>query len=201
MRTTRLLAVAAGVLVALAACGPKPAPAPSPTQPGPAQTAPSQTPAATVAATNPPVQTVLDPCQLVSQQEASALTGASYGPGKREDTQGGKFCWYGANTHNVLEVGVAQAQTVDEARAYKDQMKAQLQQGLQGAPITMAPLAGVGDDAVTISGHIAQANISVSGIYVLKGKIGFMIVDETNGTAPSTAALKAQVETALSRLP
>jgi uncharacterized protein DUF3558 len=200
MRTTRVVAVAAMVLVALVACGPKPAPAP--TQPAATQAAPPQTTAPTnAAATNPPAQTALDPCQLVTQVEASALTGASYGPGKREDTDGGKFCWYGANTHNVLEVGVAEAKTVEEARGYKDQMKAQLQAGLQGAPITMTPLSGVGDDAVTISGQLPKVNISVSGIYILKGKIGFMIVDETNGTAPTTAAIKAAAETSLSRLP
>src|ERR1700694_2508563 len=87
-------------LLALSACGGSNQTAgesPSPT--APAQVTPSAT-------ANPN----LDPCQLVTQQEASQLAGTTYGAGKKETlSSASSICTYGAQTLNVFTVLVAVA--------------------------------------------------------------------------------------------
>ncbi len=52
----------------------------------------------------------LDPCQLVTQDEASTLAHATFGPGKEETiSASGKECVYGYQTTNVMDIIVAQA--------------------------------------------------------------------------------------------
>src|SRR5262245_41931966 len=89
---------------------------------------PTGTPAATPSGVSGSTKTTLDPCELVTQQEASALTGAAFGPGKEEsDPGGGRRCVYGYQTKNVFLVVVVQAPTVELARAVKDQVRAEAQ--------------------------------------------------------------------------
>src|SRR6185437_12140436 len=92
-------------------------PTPVPVLPGGGQSAsPSPTPAATATGT-----TTVDPCQLVTQQEASQLTGVSYGPGKLEvDSAISRRCIYGAQTKHVFEVIFVQGASADQAKAYAD---------------------------------------------------------------------------------
>src|ERR1039457_4982289 len=85
----------------------------------PATTAPAPAPATSTSAT----PTNLDPCQLVTQDEASSLAGATFGPGKEESTGGGKECVYGSQTTNVMDIIVAQAP--DAATAQADYAQAQ----------------------------------------------------------------------------
>jgi Protein of unknown function (DUF3558) len=70
----------------------------------PATTAPSSAPASQSG-----VATSLDPCQLVTSSEASALAGTTFRTGKEESSgQNGKECVYGSQTTNVFTVEVGQ---------------------------------------------------------------------------------------------
>src|SRR5690348_10178293 len=53
--------------------------------------------------------TSLDPCQIVTSAEASALAGANFTTGIEQTTDGGgRICVYGYQTQNVFMVLVAQ---------------------------------------------------------------------------------------------
>src|SRR5512140_600877 len=65
-----------------------------------------------------PASTSLDPCQLITSQEASQLAGASFGAGVESTEVGGlKMCTYGAQTTNVFLVEVIQAADAATAQA------------------------------------------------------------------------------------
>jgi hypothetical protein len=202
--------VAALVLVAtfVAACGSSAASAGAPTS----EATPTATP--TMAATDSPataaslpadlptgVANSLDPCVLVSASEASALTGASYTAGKLETSAGGgKTCWYGSQTKNVFEVVVAQAPDVATAQKVKDTYLAEVGAATGGLPIKPVALSGLGDAAEFIS--FSALSINAVGIYVLKGAIFFALVDEVTGApAPTQAAMVAEAQAVLGRLP
>jgi len=202
---SRVGGVAAAMLVVtLAACSsgtPKANPTPPAT---PATTAPApSTPPATAPAPgggSSTASTPLDPCKLVTQQDASTLTGVSFGPGKLETESGSKRCVYGANTHNVFEVFLAQAASVDEAKGYAAQLRSEFEAQL-GGKLSIGKLSGVGDDAEQLSGSLSSIAVQVAGVYVRKGRIGFAMVDETNGKPPTVAAMVAQAKTVMDQLP
>lgn len=150
------------------------------------------------------VPTSLDPCKLVTAQEASQLAGATYTTGKEETTQGnGRFCWYGAQTTNVFEVVVAQAPDAATLQAEKTAALAKIQQGATG-PAKTTMLTGIGDEAafLSLSQTISGQTLNGSGIYVVKGLVFFAIVDIVLGKpAPSSAAMQAQAQTVITRLP
>ncbi len=153
------------------------------------------------AAPSPTASTTIDPCQLVTQSEASALTGASYGPGEEEsDSSASKRCVYGAQTKNVFEVIVVQAASVDEAKAEKDKLRAEAESKI-GGTVDMSPLTGIGDDAEWLHAGLGYG-IGVAGIYVVKGTVGFGLVDVVVGASPpGQSAMTGQANTVLSRLP
>lgn len=205
----RLSIVAAGGLlaVALTACSTpaKPTAAPTPASTGASPSAtptPTDAPAAAPAPTGSAV-TTLDPCQLVTQQEASALAGVALGPGKHDDVPGGeRRCIYNAGIGTEVTVAVVQAASVAEAQAEKDKVRAEAEQQL-GGPLNLARVSGVGDDAESLSASLdgAGGTLNMNGIYVLKGRTGFAIIGGRLGAAaPSAAALTAQANTVIGRL-
>lgn len=213
MRRTTLLGAAALLAAALAACSSsgKPqadtTPPATPTAATPTATTPTATPPATAPAPGATgsQKVTVDPCALMTQQEASHLAhGRSFGPGKPEtDPGGGKRCVYGGQTRNVFEVIVAQGTSVKQAQAVKNQMVAEAKAKL-GAGIGLTHVAGLGDDAYSIYHTLSEGgvNIQISAVYVLSGTVGIALVDETvDGDAPSTSALVAQANTAIGRLP
>ena len=206
MRQLTISGTAAILAMSLAACSSSGKPLANPTPPATPTTAtPTATAPATGTTSSKPV-TTLDPCQLTTQQEASQLTGRSYGPGKEGGVTGGpKSCIYGARTKNVFTVIVVQGSTTQQAQTMRNAMLAQLKASAANVSLPVTKVPGVGDDAQAIYGNIAVGNgvtLFASGIYVLKGTISFALVDETgNGGAPSTAALTAQAQTVLGRLP
>jgi hypothetical protein len=202
MRSIQTMAAAALLAATLTACSSSGEPTAGPTASGPAAAtgSPTQSATATATATGGSAATTLDPCQLVPQGEAAALAHSSFGPGREEtDPGGGKRCIYGYQTHNVFTVIVVQAATVEQAQAEKAKLLADVDQQI-GATLNLTHVPGLGDDAVTVHSPL-NGLIAVSGVYVLQGTVGFALVDALNGTPPTTAALIAQAQTVLGRLP
>ena len=206
--TAGAVAVLAMMLTACSSSG-KPSANPTLASKPPLLGGPASQPASAPATTPAPgssgsQSTTINPCDLVTQDEASQLTHVSYGPGELEtDSNASRRCVYGSQTHNVFEVILAQAATVEEAKAVKDDLLAQARQS--DIPLPLKHVSGVGDDAQAVKENVSAGgvNICVSAIYVLSGTVGFALVDETNnaGGCPSTAALTDQAQTVISRLP
>ena len=181
----------------------------------PATTAPAPAPATSTSAAPtgllppPPATspTNLDPCQLVTQGEASTLAGATFGPGREESTGGGKECIYGYQTTNVMDILVAQAVDTKTAQAYyaagladaKTTIDSKLPPGTT-AKLNTANTEGIGDKAATITGaaSVAGQTISFTGIYVLSGATFFTIGDLVRAKpAPTVSAIQDQARTTL----
>lgn len=195
---------AAAAILALTACGSTSTAGGTATPSAPAKLSPS--PAGTPAA--------IDPCQVVTQSEASLLAGATYTTSKEETTSGGaKLCSYGAQTVNVFEVLVATAASPSAAQAAWDQEKSEATAELQkvaassGVTFTLnlsdtnlsgADRAAVGTFSASLSGH----TLAGSAIYFLKGANFVAITDLVlDRTPPTTSAMEAQGQTSLGRLP
>jgi hypothetical protein len=150
------------------------------------------------------VPTALDPCQLVTSQEASQLAGASYGAGAESTTSGGgKMCVYGGQTLNVFEVIVGQAPDVATAKAGKAEAEAAIL-AQAGNGLTFTELPNFADGAAYVIGSITVQGQTFNGsaIYVLKGTIFFGFSDLALGhPTPNLAALEAQAQVILGRLP
>jgi hypothetical protein len=200
------LAASAAILV-LAGCGSTSTA--SNTSPTPSAQA-SGSPVAEASA----VPTTTDPCQLVTQSEASQLAGTSYNAGMEDTTSGGgKICWYGAQTVNVFEVLVATASSAAAAQAQWDSEKSQVSAALQKASsapgvtvninVTDTSLSGADRAAVgTFSESGSGHTIAATALYVLKGPVFLAIVDLlVDHAPPTTTAMESEGQTALGRLP
>ncbi len=65
----------------------------------------------------------------------------------------------------------------------------------------MSQLSGIGDDAEWLHAGLGYG-INVAGLYVVKGAVGFGLVDVLVGApAPSQSAMTGQATTVLGRLP
>ncbi len=177
-----------------------------------AAAAPTSAAASTKAAPQAGPATSLDPCQLVTSAEASALAGVSFGPGKSESSgTSGKLCVYGAQTHNVFTVVVGQAKDAATAGAEWVAEQAQAEAALKeqvpsGATVSLhkAGVSGLADKAETVTGSAAISGVQfgASAIFLLKGATFVQFSDVVVGTAPpSTAALESQARTTLGRVP
>lgn len=186
---------------------------------GPSASPPVILPTATPVTTSAPVTlptlpsatavvTALDPCQLVTAQEASTLAGATFGAGVESTTEGNmKICTYGGQTTNVMNVDVVQAPDVATAQAAEAAglaaAKAAAQKQAPGLTFTQTEVSGIGDAALVVSANatIGGQTISLSAIYVLSGTTFFAIIDLVLGkAAPTSAALQAQAQVVLGRL-
>jgi hypothetical protein len=185
-------------------------PPPPPGTSAPASPSPSPTPAASPTGSLKP--TDLDPCQLVTQDEASTLAHATFGPGKELASPGHpKGCIYGSQTKNVLDVVVAQSPDAKTAQAGFAQAQSQAQaQFAEELPpgihvdIHSTNAEGIGDKATTVNWSYSGNGVTIAfaGIYVLKDTVFFTIGDlstETT-TAASVADLKTQAQTVLGRI-
>jgi hypothetical protein len=190
MKTIAAAGAAALLIVTLAACD-HGTPSPSPTSAGPAATGSANAGGHTT--------TTTDPCQLVTAQEASALTGASYGPGTERSTGLGKTCVYGGGTKNVFMVDVWQGSAA-QLQQVSDQVTAEIQQAGSTAQINPISVSGLGDRATAY--QVNGEPFNASSIFVLKGTTAIYLVDEAaGGPAPTTDALTATARTAVGRLP
>jgi hypothetical protein len=154
------------------------------------------------------VPTSLDPCQLVTAQEASTLAGATFGAGAETTTEGnGRICTYGAQTPNVLNVDVVQAPDVATAKAAESAglaaAEAAAEQQAPGVTFSQTELADFADGALVISASatISGQTLAISAIYVLSGTTFFAISDLVLGQpAPTSDALQAQAQVVLGRI-
>ncbi len=212
-----LAALGIAAAIAFAACGsgtPTSAPATiaANVQAATAATTPVATAAPTAASTAAvlagptftAVPTSIDPCQLFTAQQASQLTGVSFGAGKETTSSGnGRVCTYGAQTLNVFNVDVAVAPDVATAQAARAAAQADLQKTSPDLRVTI--VSGLGDNAAVAEGSMSFGGktLSVSGVYVLKGRIFFSLNDVAAGSpaAPSTAALQSAAQGILGQLP
>lgn len=197
---TRVLTFLA--LLALSACG------------GSNQTAGGASPSpAAPAQLTPSANANLDPCQLVTQQEASQLAGTTFAAGKNEAiSSAASTCTYGAQTLNVFTVEVAVAPDAKTAQADWAQEEANAQAGVQQLVAEAGGSVSLSAGDITLSGAdkaataIATANISgrtlnISAIYVLKGAVFFTFADLVVGKqAPTTSAMAMQAQTVLTRV-
>jgi hypothetical protein len=185
LRTKIALLTAPGALLLIAACSTA----------SPAKTTTSTTHAAT-STDQPAIATTTDPCQVVTASEASALTGASYGPGTERAIGPGKTCVYGGSTKNVFMVDVFQGGS-SQLQQIRDQVTAEV---AQGGHMTPTSVSGLGDQATAY--QVTTEVFNGSSIFVLKGTAAIYLVDEVTGSqAPTNAALTATARTAASRLP
>jgi hypothetical protein len=151
----------------------------------------------------------LDPCQLVTSQEASTLAGTTFGTGTEGSTpEGLKTCAYSYQATNTFTVDVGQAADAASAKAYKDQFLADLQANLQqltsqGLNITQLPNFADGAVLASVSLNVQGMALNGSAIGVLKGTIffGFSDIVIGGGAAPTSAALQSEATTVLGRLP
>ncbi len=167
---------------------------------------PTPTPSTNATETELPtdVPTAYDPCVLVPSDEASTLTGATYGAGVESTAGNTKFCTYGSNTLNVLTVAVGVAADEATAQAGEAQFVTQLQAAAANG-LTVTQLTGftADSDAAVLSGSmtVSGQTFSASAITVLRGTVFFGFSDVTLGTpAPSSADLQSEAMTVLGRL-
>ncbi|MEA2607446.1 MAG: hypothetical protein QOI00_2203, partial [Chloroflexota bacterium] len=87
---------------------------------------PSQAPADASAGPTA-VPTSIDPCQVISADEAGQLAGVTFGAGKGTTTEGNaRICTYGSSTLNVFSAVVAIAPDVATAQAAEAAAQADL---------------------------------------------------------------------------
>ena len=205
---TGALALLAGGL--LAGCGAAASPTTNPASTDTATATASATSAAAATPSPTGAPTALDPCQVVSAAEASALTGAAYSAGQEATNGTGKTCTYGAMTLNVFIVDVAQASDAASAQAEWSQEEASVNSDIQGAAagqgitynlndtsISGADRAATGSFSKTLDGEM----FSGSAVYLIKGATFLAFSDLNVGhQAPGTAAMEAQAQTSLGRV-
>lgn len=212
MKHVPLVAAAIVLAAGLTGCGSKDKPAANPTgHLEPSVTVPSSSgsPSPHHAPASPSVgpqaaDVTLDPCQLVTQQEASDMAQTSFGPGKEEGTKVRHTCVYGAQTPNVLMVFVLQGATTGDAQSEWDMLLAQAKSAAGQAAnlVHLTPDSGIGDRAEWVELDLAQIGVAGRGLAFLEGPVGVYLIDEVRGgSAPSRAAMTAQAHTVLGRLP
>ena len=176
-----------------------------------AQSSGSDSPGTTTAPASP---VALDPCQLVTADEASGLAGATYTSGVEQTTDGGSLiCVYGSQTTNVFMVLVAQSADPTTAQATFSDYEARAQNFVQtNLPPGVTVNVNVSDSTTlqgfdraadgSASASIAGRTINLSAIYLLKGAnfVSFSDLVLTQ-PAPTTAAMEAEATIVQGRLP
>lgn len=187
------------VAVALASSAPTPE---TTTSTAPSEALP-ESPGATA------VATTIDPCQVVTPDEASTLAGSKFGPSSATTmSNNAKLCSYGQQglSFNVIVTAAPDAAT---AKAQEPAFKAEIEQaaadaGLGDMKLTEIPDFQPGVDAAVLSGTATVGGTKVEGIalYALKNAVLLALTDLAfNGTAPSAAAMEDEAKVALGRLP
>jgi hypothetical protein len=188
--------------------------------PPPASEAPTSAPTdvPSTAATEAPseselpsaVATDIDPCQLITADEAGQLVGTTFGAGKASETEGNiKICTYAAPGPNLFAVEVGIAPDADTAKAAEAQTMQDLQDQASKLPggLTVIPLPSFADntDAAMLQGAVHESGIAIGAraIYLLRGTTFFGFSDISLGGAapPTEQAMKDKATEVLAKLP
>jgi hypothetical protein len=154
------------------------------------------------------IPTAIDPCQLITADEASTLVGVKFGAGKEAtDKNNLKTCTYGTAT-NIFTVEVEVAPDEATAQAAEAQAKAELdakagQAGDGSLKVTPLPSFADNTDAAILEGSVSKPiAVDARALLLLRGVdfVGFSDV-AIGGQAPSQDAMKAQANTVLGKLP
>ena len=150
--------------------------------------------------------TDLDPCQLITSDDASTFVGVNFGKGKATKTENNvKMCSYAAPGPNIFTVEVAVAPDVATAQAAEAAAKADLSS--QGAKLAVIPLPSFADDtdAAILQGSASSNGISLGAraLLLLKGTtfVGFSDISAGGAQPPSEQAFKDEGNAVLAKLP
>jgi hypothetical protein len=220
MKPMPTLAAAALAAATLAACGgtsTSTADSAPPTHPASLRASRSPSPSPAAAPASPTsssgsgnaggTTTTLDPCQVVPQDEASALAHTTFAAGHEEAGGGSgqsKECVYGAQTSNVLTVVVVQSGSQEAAQAGWDQLLAEAEQkaGPAAQYVTLSDQAGLADRAEWVELDLPQVDVSGRGLALLHGAVGVYVIDLVRGgSAPTRDDFTQEALKVLSRLP
>lgn len=155
------------------------------------------------------VPTDIDPCQLITAEEAGTLVGTTFAAGKASTGDNNvKICSYAGPGPNIFTVEVAVAPDVATAQAAEAQAKADLeakasQGGLSGLTVTQLPGFAPNTDAAILEGSTSKPiAVDARGMLLLRG-VDFVAFSDiaVGGKAPSQDAMKAQANTVLGKLP
>lgn len=153
------------------------------------------------------VATDIDPCQLITAADASALVGATFGAGKASTTENNlKICTYAAPGPNIFSVEVAVAPDVATAKAAEAATKADLESKTNNIPMTVTELPNFAPDtdAALLEGAMSGGGLSAAGkaMFLLKGTtfVGFSDFS-VGGQPPSAQAMKDKATEVLGKLP
>jgi hypothetical protein len=111
---------------------------------------------------------------------------------------------YGAQTPNVLRVIVLEGSSTQDSQAEWDQLLAEAKQGAGQAAnlVTLTPQSGLADRAEWVELNLSAIHVDGRGLAFLSGAVGVYVVDLVKGgTAPGRAALTAEAQTVVGRLP
>jgi hypothetical protein len=175
---------------------------------------PASTPSA-AASPSPPTLASLDPCKLVTAQEASQLSGTTYDAGVEQTADNGaRECIYSRQSLSVFVVMVNVATDAATAEADWATTEADAQSGLQqlagseGASVGLQAgnitLPGANEAATAAASGAIGGNhtLNISAIYVLKGAVFFMFSDLVlDKSAASASAMATLAATTLTRIP
>ena len=205
-RTAATLPVIASALLLAACSSPATTASPPPASPAASQASSPAAPASaagSAAATQSAAPTSLDPCQLVTSSEASALAGTTSGRGRRKPAAraGSAACtdprpptcsWSRSGRPRVPPPRTR------TGRRSRPQAQALINKKLP-AGISLSAhtqkISGLGDRAALASGSASAAGqtIDLSGIYLLKGATFLAFQDVLLGhPAPGAAAMEAE---------
>ena len=184
-------------------------PSTAPSAPASASVAPSDAASAPPASAGPTAApTSIDPCELVTAEEVSKLTGTTFSKGEESTEDNHKICSYGQEGM-VFEVLVSVAPDAATAKAQEPAFKADLekgaaQAGLKDMKLTEMPDFEPGVDAAVVSGSVSAGGQKLKGIalYALKGAVLVALSDiALGGSVPTSAEMQDQARVTLGRLP
>ena len=155
------------------------------------------------------VATDIDPCQLITADEASKLVGVTFGPGKAATSSNHvRNCVYAGPGPNLFTIEVAVAPDEATAKAAEAATEKDLQdQGKQmadlGLKVTKLPGFAPNTDAALLEGSVTSpVAMDARALLLLRGTtfVGFSDI-AVGGKAPSQQAMEDEATTVLGRLP
>jgi hypothetical protein len=156
------------------------------------------------------VATDIDPCQLITSADASALTGVTFGAGKESTENNVRMCTYAAPGPNLFSVEVAIAPDVATAKAAEAAQEKDLQTQASdlaslGLTVTKLPNFAPNTDAALMQGGMSAGGQSIAAraMFVLRNVtfFGFSDVAVNGGQPPSEQKMKDEAMTLLGKLP